>query len=95
MNTEQHLELALAYAEGGAKDAGAAPPRILLFPLLNVLGEWERAVTQLNVRGDVDRECMILALIFRRCCSARSYVNQFLPIRPKVIFATNKCQSLG
>jgi hypothetical protein len=49
------------------------------FPLLNVLGEWERAVTQLNVLG-VDRECMILAMIFRRCCSARRI--SFLPARP-------------
>ncbi len=39
-------------------------PRILLFQLLSVLGQWERALTQLNVLRDMDPEGMVLAEIF-------------------------------
>ena len=32
----------------------AAPPRIFLFQLLSVLGQWDRALTQLNVAAELD-----------------------------------------
>jgi type VI secretion system protein ImpE len=71
MNAEEHiraghLDEALALAEEAVRKTPAeARPRILLFQLLSVLGQWERALTQLNVLRDMDPDCMVLAEIFR------------------------------
>ncbi len=71
MNAEEYikagqLDEALALAqEAVRKTPAVARPRILLFQLLSVLGQWERALTQLNVLRDMDPECMVLAEIFR------------------------------
>jgi type VI secretion system protein ImpE len=60
------LNEALANAQTAVRNAPAeARPRILLFQLLSVLGQWDRALTQLNVLRDMDPDCMILAEIFR------------------------------
>jgi len=60
------LDEALAFAQEAVRKTPAeARPRILLFQLLSVLGQWERALTQLNVLRDMDPECMVLAEIFR------------------------------
>jgi type VI secretion system protein ImpE len=40
-------------------------PRILLFQLLCVLGNWERALTQLQVLGEMDADCALMAAMFR------------------------------
>ena len=39
--------------------------RIFLFQLLSVNGDWEKALTQLNLVGDIGPDCMLLAQIFR------------------------------
>jgi type VI secretion system protein ImpE len=71
MTVEEHikagqLEEALAGAqEAVRKNPADARPRISLFQLFSVLGQWERALTQLNVLRDMDPECMLLAEIFR------------------------------
>ena len=71
MNVEEYikagqLDEALAFAQEAVRKTPAeARPRILLFQLLSVLGQWERALTQLNVLRDMDPECMVLAEIFR------------------------------
>ena len=50
-----NLDEALALAQEGVRKAPAeARPRILLFQLLSVLGQWERALTQLNVLKEMD-----------------------------------------
>jgi type VI secretion system protein ImpE len=60
------LEEALTQAQESVRKTPAeARPRILLFQLLSVLGQWERALTQLNVLRDMDPECMVLAEIVR------------------------------
>ncbi len=60
------LDEALACAQEAVRKTPAeARPRILLFQLFSVLGQWERALTQLNVLRDMDPECMVLAEIFR------------------------------
>src|SRR5437762_14129319 len=71
MDAEEHIKagpldevLALAQ-EAVRKTPAEARPRILLFQLLSVVGQWERALTQLNVLRDMDPECMVLAEIFR------------------------------
>ena len=71
MNAEEYikagqLDEALACAQDAVRTAPAeARPRVLLFQLFSVLGQWERALTQLNVLRDMDAECMVLAEIFR------------------------------
>ena len=71
MNAEEHikagqLDEALAGAQEAVRKSPAdARPRVLLFQLFSVLGQWERALTQLNVLRDMDADCMVLAEIFR------------------------------
>ena len=71
MNAEEcikagNLDEALACAQDGVRKAPAeAGPRVLLFQLFGVLGQWDRAFTQLNVLKDMDANCMLLAEVFR------------------------------
>jgi type VI secretion system protein ImpE len=39
--------------------------RIFLFQLLSVLGQWERAITQLNVAAEMDSDVLLMAQIYR------------------------------
>jgi len=43
----------------------AAPPRIFLFQLLSVLGQWDRALTQLNVAAELDPIALAMAQMYR------------------------------
>ena len=42
------------------KEPAKAKHRVFLFQLLTVLGQWDRALTQLNVVGDLDGEAMLM-----------------------------------
>ncbi len=71
MNAEEcikagQLDEALVCAQDSVRKAPAeARPRVLLFQLFCVLGQWDRAFTQLNVLKDMDANCMLLAQVFR------------------------------
>jgi type VI secretion system protein ImpE len=39
--------------------------RIFMFQLLGVLGQWERAMTQLNVAAEMDSDALLLAQVYR------------------------------
>jgi type VI secretion system protein ImpE len=39
--------------------------RTFLFQLLSVLGQWERAITQLNVAAEMDSDAMLMAQVYR------------------------------
>src|SRR5215510_6375189 len=39
--------------------------RVFLFQLLSVLGQWERALTQLNVATDLDAKTLAMAQMYR------------------------------
>lgn len=47
------------------KSPGEAKPRIFLFQLLAVLGQWERALTQLNVAGELDPGALAMVQTYR------------------------------
>jgi len=47
------------------KNPADAKLRVFLFQLLCVLGDWERAITQLNVAAEMDPKCMEMALVYR------------------------------
>ena len=70
MNAEEHLrrgdlDQALASVRDAVKKSPAdAKPRIFLFQLLCVLGQWEKALTQLQVIQEMDADSMLLAQIF-------------------------------
>lgn len=39
--------------------------RVFLFQLLSVLGQWDRAMTQLNVAAELDAKCLLMAQVCR------------------------------
>ena len=47
------------------KDPAKAELRVFLFQLLCVKGEWERALTQLNVAADLDAGALAMAQMYR------------------------------
>lgn len=46
-------------------DPSDAKHRVFLFQLLCVLGQWDRALTQLNVAGDIDAATLGMAQVYR------------------------------
>jgi type VI secretion system protein ImpE len=44
---------------------GKAELRIFLFQLLSVMGQWERAITQLNIAAELDSDAMMMAPVYR------------------------------
>lgn len=46
------------------EDPSNSKPRIFLFQLLSVLGDWQRANTQLRVLSEMDSDSMLLARVF-------------------------------
>jgi type VI secretion system protein ImpE len=56
---------ALKDLQKAVRDDPANPkPRVFLFQLLSVLGDWQRADTQLKVLSDMDSDSMMLSRIF-------------------------------
>jgi type VI secretion system protein ImpE len=47
--------------------------RVLLFQLLSVLGRWDRALTQLNVSGDMQKDAAAFATLYRRALEAEAF----------------------
>ncbi len=93
MTAEEHIraeDLPAAMAalhEAIKKDPADAKLRIFLFQLLSVNGEWEKALTQLNLIADISPDSMILAQIFRpvvQCEALRAEV--FAGRRSPLIF---------
>ena len=39
--------------------------RVFLFQLLSVMGDWERAMTQLNVAAEMDSDATLMAQLYR------------------------------
>lgn len=71
---------ALKYLQEAVKaDAANAKLRIFLFQLLCVLGQWERALNQLNVAAELDPSALAMAQTYReaiRCELLRTEVFQ-------------------
>ena len=60
------LEQALAQLQDRVrKNPSDAKLRVFLFQLLSVLGQWERALTQLNVAGELDAETLAMVQTYR------------------------------
>jgi len=63
---EGKLEEALQLLQGEVRKAPENPKlRVFLFQLLVTLGQWDRALTQLNVAGELDVANLVLAQTYR------------------------------
>lgn len=64
--TEGKLDAALAALQDQVrKDAANPKHRIFLFQLLSVMGQWNRALTQLNVAAELDAGALPMAQTYR------------------------------
>lgn len=60
------LEECLAALQDEVRADPANPKlRVFLFQLCAVLGEWDRAMTQLNVAAELDADCLLMAQVCR------------------------------
>ena len=68
------LDEALAKLQDQVRDDPAkAELRMFLFQLLSVMGDWKRAMTQLNVAAELDGEKMLVAEICRPALEAEPF----------------------
>jgi type VI secretion system protein ImpE len=75
---EGDLEAALAHLQEQIRKApGNAELRVFLFQMLCILGQWERALTQLNLAAELDAKALAMAQTYReaiRCELLRAEV---------------------
>jgi type VI secretion system protein ImpE len=93
MNAEEclraeQLDEALKQLREAIKKAPTdAKLRIFLFQLLCVVGQWDKALTQLKVLGDMDAESMLLAQIFTPVLHCEAFRTEvFAGTRSPLIF---------
>jgi type VI secretion system protein ImpE len=55
------------------KDSADAKKRVFLFQLLAVLGDWDRALTQLNVAGDLDAGTLAMVQTYREALACEAF----------------------
>jgi type VI secretion system protein ImpE len=93
MTAEEHIRAGdldgamSALRDAIRKDPADSKLRVFLFQLLSVNGEWEKALTQLNLIADISADSMLLAQIFRpvvQCEALRAEV--FAGRRSPLIF---------
>lgn len=71
---EGKLEEALAGLKQAVRDNAADPKlRVFLFQLLAVRGEWDKALTQLHVSGDLDPASMLMVQTYQIAVQAEAY----------------------
>lgn len=71
------LTEALAELQGRVRaDAADANARVGLFHVLSVLGQWDRAITHLNVAVDLDPECAMLGQVYSVLLNCEAHRNQ-------------------
>jgi len=83
-----NLDEAIKAIQSVVRDDPTNPrPRIFLFQLLSVLGDWQKATTQLKVLSDMDSESMMLARIFEPILLCESFrADVFSGKRTPIIF---------
>lgn len=66
-------EAALASLQAAVRaEPAAAKHRVFLFQLLCVLGQWDRALTQLNVAGDLDAGTLGMVQVYREALGSET-----------------------
>ena len=82
------LDLALRLLQDEVKSQPAnADLRIFLFQLLAVMGQWERAHTQLNVAADLDAKALAMAQMYREAIACEMFrAEVFAGKRSPIVF---------
>ena len=71
---EGRLEEALTDLQGRVRgDPSNSKYRVFLFQLLAVMGQWERALTQLNVVGELDAAALMMVQAYRETLSCEVF----------------------
>jgi len=85
---EGDLDAALSHLQDQVRKAPAdAELRVFLFQLLSVMGQWERAHTQLNVAADLDASTLAMVQMYREAIACeRLRAEVFAGKRSPVIF---------
>jgi type VI secretion system protein ImpE len=93
MTAEEHLQQSdLKGALQKLQEQVKAQPskveyRIFLFQLLAVLGQWDRALTQLNVIGELDDAALAMVVMYRQVIGCERFREEvFLGHRDPVVF---------
>lgn len=69
------------------QDPSNAQLRVFLFQLLSVMGEWDRALTQLNVAADLDSKTLAMAQMYREALHCELFrADVFAGRRSPVVF---------
>ncbi len=85
---EGNLDGALqALQEQVRRDPSNAPLRVFLFQLLAVLGDWDRALTQLDVAAELDAKTLAMARMYRETVHCEAFrAEVFAGKRSPVVF---------
>ena len=85
---EENLEQALTHLQNQVRnDPSNVKHRIFLFQLLSVLGRWDRALTQLNVAGEMDAGTLAMVQMYRQALQSEAFREQvFKGARAPLIF---------
>ena len=69
-----NLEASLQQLKEQVKaDPGNAELRVFLFQLLAIQGQWDRALTQLNVAGELDAAALAMVQMYREALQCEAY----------------------
>jgi len=63
------------------KDASNAKHRIFLFQLLSVMGDWKRALTQLNLAGELDASTLAMVQTYREAIQCEALRGEIFAAR--------------
>ncbi len=82
------LNAALQQLQNQVKSQPAkAELRVFLFQLLSVLGQWDRALTQLNVAGELDAATLAMVAMYRQVIACERFREEvFLGNKEPVVF---------
>ena len=68
-------------------DPANVADRVFLFQLLCVMGDWDRALTQLNVAADLDNDALLMAQAYRELLYCEAYRSDvFAGLRAPLLF---------
>lgn len=85
---EENLDEALKQLQNQVRnDPSNVKHRIFLFQLLSVLGQWDRALTQLNVAGEMDDSTLAMVQMYRQALQSEAFRQEvFKGARAPLIF---------
>lgn len=81
------LDRALSLLREEIKRQPAKPElRVFLFQLLSVLGQWDRALTQLNVAAEMDPDALLMAQTYRSALGCEAFRSEVFAGKRTALF---------